>query len=100
MLAALLFLVGVAVAQTPTADAGLTSNPVFQKNCAKCHGDNAEGRHFHGPSLTSGKAAKMSEDDLKKIITQGKGHMPKFGEKLSADEIDTLAKQIETLNKK
>src|SRR5690242_7274150 len=33
----------------------LTANPIFEKHCAKCHGKTAEGRHFGGPSLLSGK---------------------------------------------
>ena len=80
-------------AQTPS-DATLTTNPVFQKNCAKCHGRTAEGRHFGGPSLISEKATSASADDLRNIITNGKGRMPKFASKLTAEEIDTLAEQI------
>lgn len=91
---------GLALAQTPQADAGLTANPVYTKNCAKCHGKTAEGHRFGGPSLTSAKAASASAGDLRKIITDGKGHMPKYNGKLSAEEIDTLVKQIEALNKK
>ena len=34
------------------------------------------------------------------MIANGKGHMPKFAGKLTAEEIDTLVKQIQTLNKK
>jgi mono/diheme cytochrome c family protein len=91
---------GLAWAQTPQPDASLTANAVYLKDCAKCHGKTAEGRHFAGPSLASGKAAAASAEDLRKIITDGKGHMPKFGGKLSGEEIDTLVKQIEALNKK
>jgi mono/diheme cytochrome c family protein len=90
----------VALAQAAPQDAGLTANPVYEKNCAKCHGKTAEGHHFGGPSLTSGKAAGMSADDLRNIITNGKGHMPKFTGKLSPDEIDALVKQIQALSKK
>lgn len=91
---------GLACAQTPQPDASLTANPVYTKNCAKCHGKTAGGHHFGGPSLAFGKAASASAEDLRKIITDGKGHMPKYGGKLSAEEIDTLVKQIEALNKK
>jgi mono/diheme cytochrome c family protein len=80
-------------AQTPT-DTTLTSNPVFEKNCAKCHGKSAEGRHFGGPSLVSDKTIATSADDLRNIITNGKGHMPKYSGKLTAEEIDTLVQQI------
>ncbi len=88
-------------AQAPTpSDTGLTANPVFQKNCAKCHGKTAEGRHFGGPSLISEKTAMASTDDLSNIITDGKGHMPKYAGKLTSEEIDTLVQQIKALNKK
>lgn len=94
------FSLSAAFAQTPPADASLTANPVYEKDCAKCHGKTAEGRHFGGPSLISEKTAATSADDLRNIITNGKGHMPKFTGKLTAQEIDTLVRQIQALNKK
>ena len=89
-----------ASAQTPQPDAGLIANPVFQKNCAKCHGKKAEGRHFGGPPLNSEKTAATSAHDLRGIITNGKGHMPKYAGKLTPEEIDTLVQQIEALKGK
>jgi len=86
-------------AQT-SSDANLLANPVFQKNCAKCHGKTAEGRHFGGPSLISGKVAAASDDELSNIITRGKGRMPKYAGRLSTDEISTLLDEIRALNKK
>ena len=41
-----------------------------------------------------------SADDLRNIITNGKGHMPKCASKLTPEEIDTLVQQIKALNKK
>lgn len=95
----LLFAAGAGLAQTSTV-LTLTSNPVYEKNCAKCHGETAAGRHFHGPSLQSEKVAAASGDNLKNIITDGKGHMPKFASKLTPDEIDSLVQQIQAANKK
>ena len=46
------------------SDATLTANPVYQKQCAKCHGKAAEGRHFGGPSLVSPKIVAAATDDL------------------------------------
>jgi mono/diheme cytochrome c family protein len=74
-------------AQTPD-DTTLTSNPVYEKNCAKCHGKSAEGRHFGGPSLVTEKTIATPADDLRNIITNGKGHMPKYSGRLSAEEIE------------
>lgn len=87
-------------AQTNASEASLTANPVFQKNCAKCHGTTAEGRHFRGPSLMSDKVHSASSDDLRNVITNGKGHMPKYDGKLSPEEISALVEQIKALNKK
>jgi mono/diheme cytochrome c family protein len=80
--------------------AALTANPVYQKDCAKCHGKTAEGRHFGGPSLVSDKTAAASADDLRGMITNGKGRMPKFGGKLGATDIDQLVQQIVAANQK
>ena len=86
-------------AQTASSDA-LTTNPVFQKNCAKCHGKTAGGRHFGGPSLLSEKVAAASTDDLRHMISNGKGRMPKYASKLSPDEINKLVEQIKASAKK
>jgi mono/diheme cytochrome c family protein len=95
-----------AVAQTssPTiadpSGTALTRNPVFHKNCAKCHGKTAAGRHFGGPSLISEKTTSASADDLRNVITKGKGRMPKYASKLTTEEIDTLVQQIKASNNK
>jgi mono/diheme cytochrome c family protein len=87
-------------AQTPPADTGLIANPVYVKNCAKCHGKTGEGRHFGGPSLVSGKTVAAPTLDLENVIANGKGHMPSFAAKLTKEEIDTLVRQIQALDKK
>ena len=87
-------------AQDSSSNASLIANPVFEKNCAKCHGKSAEGRHFGGPSLISEKVNTASPDDLRTIISSGKGRMPKYAGKLTADEIDALVRQIKAMNKK
>jgi mono/diheme cytochrome c family protein len=87
-------------AQNPPAETGLLANSVYVKDCAKCHGKTAEGRHFGGPALISAKTAAASTEDLRNVIANGKGHMPKFIGKLTPEEIDTLVQQIQALNKK
>jgi mono/diheme cytochrome c family protein len=86
-------------AQNPPSN-DLTANSVFQQHCAKCHGKTAEGRRFGGPALLSEKVAGTSADDLRNIITTGKGRMPKYAGKLTPEEIDTLVQQVRALNKK
>jgi mono/diheme cytochrome c family protein len=73
----------------------LTSDPVYDKNCAKCHGKTAEGRHFGGPSLAT---SKLSADETKAIITNGKGRMPKYAGKLTDEQIATLTSEIKALS--
>lgn len=85
-------------AQAPT-DVGLTESAVYKANCAKCHGKNAEGRHFGGPSLRADKVNAMPTEDLRNIISNGKGHMPQYAGKLAPEEIEALVKQIKALGK-
>jgi cytochrome c553 len=73
----------------------LPENPVYAKNCARCHGKNGEGKHlFGGPSLVSGSVRDLPTARLNEIITDGKGRMPKFSSKLSPEQIETLVRQI------
>jgi mono/diheme cytochrome c family protein len=95
----LMFASAAASAQTSSGN-NLLENPVFKTNCAKCHGKTAEGRHFGGPSLVSDKTKAASDGELREIITNGKGRMPKYAGKLSPEEISTLVGQIRGLNKK
>jgi mono/diheme cytochrome c family protein len=92
------FALTTAFAQTPPPST-LPADPLYKQNCAKCHGDTAEGRHFRGPSLTSEKAATASAEELHNIIANGRGHMPKFSGKLKAEEIDVLVQEIRTPKK-
>ena len=94
------FVVTAAFAQTPSSGTKLIENPLYKKECAKCHGKTAEGRHFGGPSLISDKSAAASVDDLRKVIANGKGRMPKYAGKLTSEEIDNFVQQIRALNGK
>lgn len=97
----LAFTVVTAYAQTNNKPVtGLTSNPTYEKSCGKCHGKNATGHRFGGPSLVSVKVAASSDDDVRNIIVNGKGHMPKFAGKLTDEEINALVRQIQSLNGK
>ena len=96
---AVLLLATPLFAASPKAESALASNPVYQQNCAKCHGKTTEGRFMAGPSLTSDKAVNTSDDGLRDIITHGRHHMPKFEGKLSAEEIDKLIFQIKARTK-
>jgi mono/diheme cytochrome c family protein len=101
----LFFSTTAVLGQIPPSDASLTANPVYQKNCAKCHGKTAEGHRFAGPSIVSAKITSISAEDLRNTIANGKGHVPKFrmsefGSKLTSAEINALVEQIQRLNRK
>ncbi|KKI89223.1 hypothetical protein WQ54_27030 [Bacillus sp. SA1-12] len=47
---------------------------IVQQNCISCHGENLEGGA--GPNLTE-VGAKYDKDEIKNIIINGRGSMPK-----------------------
>jgi mono/diheme cytochrome c family protein len=93
-------MVTAAFAQIPSSGTKLTEDRVYKEQCAKCHGKTAEGRHFGGPSLISKKTAAASVEDMRNVIANGKGRMPKYAGKLTSEEIDNLVQQIRALNGK
>jgi mono/diheme cytochrome c family protein len=90
------FIFASTAAFTETPQSTLTSNPIYTKQCAKCHGKTAEGRHFGGPSLRTEKATTASVNELIAIISNGKGRMPKFSGKLTPEEIRALVEQVKS----
>lgn len=96
---AVLIFVTPLLAASPKPESALTSSPVYQQNCAKCHGKTAEGRFMAGPSLASDKVVNASDDELRDIIAHGRHHMPKFEGKLSAEDIDRLVFEIKARTK-
>ena len=49
--------------------------------------------------LLSAEAAKLSEADIVKLVTDGKGKMPSFKGKLDAEAVKSLAKFLVSLRK-
>ena len=76
----------------------------FKAKCAACHGANGAGDTTMGKNLKlrdlgSADVQKQSDADLTGIITKGKGKMPAYDGKLSADAIGDIVKYIRTLKK-
>lgn len=66
---------------------------VFLANCARCHGQNAEGRV--GPSL---KGTPHSQDEIRRFVTRGfPGKMPAFGQQLTEQQISAVAVYVKSL---
>src|SRR5437773_146654 len=90
--------VAAAAQTTPAKD-------LFGGKCAVCHGPDGSAktsigktmkiRDFHSPEVQ-----KQSDADLKAVITKGKGKMPAFENKLTAQQIDDLVAYIRELAKK
>lgn len=71
---------------------------IFRKSCSVCHsirsGDTKVGPSLYGV-LREGSG--HSEEDVRQAITNGKGAMPGFKEKLEPAEIDNLLEYLRTL---
>ncbi|WP_409297640.1 cytochrome c550 [Peribacillus sp. SCS-26] len=64
----------------------------YKQTCAGCHGNQYEGGA--GPSL-KGVGGRYSTDEIKKIITEGKGAMP--AGLVKAENADKMAKWLEKI---
>jgi len=66
---------------------------LFMMNCAHCHGDDARGDE--GPDL---HGVKKSDARIASMIKNGvKGEMPKFGAKLTDNEVQALIAFVRSL---
>ena len=83
----------------------LNANALFAKNCATCHGKDGTAKTFkakfnHARDLTdSAWQANVSDERLFNSITNGRGHMPAWGKKLSQAEINSLVTYVRQLKK-
>ena len=77
---------------------------LYKTNCALCHsangsGDNATGKAFHAKDLRSEEVQKQTDEQLAEVITKGKGKMPAFGAKITADDVTNLVSYLRALPK-
>jgi|GEM_PF-2506906 len=79
-----------------TTPAPTSANDLFASKCAACHGVNRQGIPGFAPALTPDSLAKLSDAELKKVISDGRAGtaMPAFKESLSTEQIDTTVKFI------
>lgn len=76
----------------PSGDAVLVEGQrVYSQNCASCHG--ASGQGGYGKKLAGVVTEKYPNiDDQIALITNGKGAMPSFSKKLTADQITAVTR--------
>ena len=86
-------------AATPDEFASARIN--FQKNCATCHGERADGgmkevdgKRFKVPSLREGHPLQHTDEKFITQINEGEEEMPAFKDKLTQAEIRDLVKFI------
>ncbi|MCY8233523.1 cytochrome c [Priestia filamentosa] len=66
---------------------------IYKQTCISCHGEQYQG--VSGPAL-KGVGEKLSQEEVKKIITQGKGGMPaNLVPQEKADEMAKWVRKIE-----
>ena len=81
------------------------ANSLFTKNCATCHGKDGRAKTFkaklnHARNLTDPEwQTSVTDERLLNSITNGRGHMPAWGKKLTEAEINSLVAYVRQLKK-
>jgi cytochrome c6 len=94
-----LFLALVLIVSFPCLALAGDAAATFNSRCAPCHardgsGNTPMGKKIGAKALGSPEVQKLSDADLQKIVTSGKGKMPEFGTKLSPEQIGEVVKLI------
>lgn len=77
---------------------------LYKSKCAMCHGPDGAGQTTMGKNLKlrdlrSADVQKQTDAELVKWIADGKGKMPAYKAKMTADEINAVVTFIRTLKK-
>lgn len=86
----------------PPGDDTAVIDVLWQSQCASCHGmsgrgDGPMGSMVHATDLTRADwQGKTSDQDIAKVIVEGRGRMPKF-EAMAPEIVNALVKRIRTL---
>ena len=78
---------------------------LYKAKCAPCHGADGSGNTPAGKNLKVGdlrspEVQKMTDAELIAITTNGKGKMPPYGGKLTADQIKQVVAAIRAMASK
>ena len=77
---------------------------IYKAKCAMCHGPDGAGQTTMGKNLKlrdlrSADVQKQTDADLVKWISDGKGKMPSYKGKLSAEEITAVVGYLRSIKK-
>ncbi len=64
-----------------------TGSLIYERRCAYCHG--SRGEMVAGPR--SLQESSMTLDEIHRIVVQGEGTMPGFGEELTDEELEAVS---------
>lgn len=86
------------------AGGGPDGRALFKTNCSACHGPDGAGQTPVGKSLKvrdlrSADVQKRSDEELGKVIADGKGNMPAFKDRLGPADIGALVAFIRSIRK-
>lgn len=101
-LMAALFLV-LSLAGFAAAD-DASGKSIYTSKCAICHGPKGDGNSPIGktlnvPDFHSAQAQKVTEDEMKAIVANGKNKMPAFKDNLTDTQIDQVVDYVRHLGK-
>lgn len=97
----LLLILVVALAPVAFAADGAA---IYKAKCASCHGADGKGQSPMGKKMNlrdlgSPEVQKQTDKELYDWTADGKGKMPAYKDKLSADEINALVKHMRAFKK-
>lgn len=79
-----------------TSHSSRSGAQLFRVYCQKCH--STDGSKSLAPSLYHAmRSSRLSESQMRKIISDGKNTMPSFDRRLTETELDKLIEYLKTL---
>ena len=100
LLAAVLALCVLVPVTTVGEEGGSAGQASYDKKCAMCHGKDGVAKKMAAGSANLNDPEwqeKTSVEDIVKVSVEGKNKMKGFKDKLTAEEIEAIAKYVKTL---
>jgi mono/diheme cytochrome c family protein len=75
---------------------GISGKAIFDDKCAKCHGEDGTRGKWGAKNL---QKSRLADEDLMKIVLEGKNFMPSWKKRLSGLELKQVTDYVRTLRK-
>lgn len=94
----------MATPQPVLADDHAAIRPTYDKMCATCHAkdgsaDTTMGKKMNVRPFTHPDVKKMTDAQLTEVTAKGKGKMPGYEKKLTAEQIKQMVKLVRAMGK-